>query len=252
MGLRAFTHNDADEEVPFSGDWISASQTRNYAIGDPLLDWLKRYGADSGFAPDDQQEGFDPRTDFTAFIFEQGRRFEAGVIRLLGERSEIATLSGGHSDVRDLAVAETTFKVMREGVAIIYQGILWDAEHKTLGCPDLLIRSDILAELFPEALSQSEASICAPDLGGKNHYCVVDMKFSTLHLKTSGELGSTGSAKAYKVQQYTYATALGRLQGYEPPFSFLLGRGWEQTISRQTRRGFSCFERLAVRGERAL
>ena len=46
------------------------------------------------------------------------------------------------------------------------------------------------------------------------------------------------------MQLYTYATALGRLQGYEPPYSFLLGRGWQQTISRKTQRGLSCFERL--------
>ncbi len=227
-----------------SDDWVSASRTRSYAIGDPVLDWLNLYGADQGFTPDDQQEGFDSRTDFTAFIFEQGHRFETGVVRLLSERSELATLSRGHSDVRDLSVAESTFKAMKEGVPVIYQGVLWDAEHQTLGCPDLLIRSDVLGELFPDSLTPEQAAVGAPDLGGRAHYCVVDIKFSTLRLKTDGELGSVGSAKAYKLQQYTYTTALGRLQGYEPPYSFVLGRGWEQTVSRETTRGFSCFDRL--------
>src|SRR3990170_1940052 len=58
--------------------WVSASTTRNHLKGDPLLDWLHRYGQANGFQPDDQIEGSDPRTDFLAFIFEQGQRFEDG------------------------------------------------------------------------------------------------------------------------------------------------------------------------------
>ena len=57
----------------------------------------------------------------------------------------------------------------------------------------------------------------------------LDTKFSQLHLASGGELGNSGSAPAYKVQLHLYNRMLGRLQGYTPPESFVLGRGWGQT-----------------------
>jgi hypothetical protein len=129
---------------------------------------------------------------------------------------------------------------------MIHQGVLRDAEHRSYGVPDLLIRSDVLRELFPEAISAEEASIPAPDVTGAEwHYRVVDIKFRTLRLSAKGELGNDGSAPSYKVQLFVYNRALGRLQGLEASTSYLLGRGWEQTQKGETSRGSSCMERLA-------
>ena len=62
---------------------------------------------------------------------------------------------------------------------------------------DFLIRSGVLIELFPGSISPAAAAVSAPDLGDPGwHYCVVDSKFSTLHLAVSGELDNTGSAPA--------------------------------------------------------
>ena len=77
------------------------------------------------------------------------------------------------------------------------------------------------------------------------HYCVVDVKFSTLHLSASGELGNSGSLPSYKVQLHTYNKALGRLQDYEPKAAFLLGRGWDKTVHGETLHGPNCMELLA-------
>ena len=87
----------------------------------------------------------------------------------------------------------------------------------------------MLSELFPASFPASMATIPAPDLGNVNwHYCVIDTKFTTLHLNAAGtELANGGSALAYKAQLFIYNRMLGRLQGYTPPQSFLLGRGWE-------------------------
>ena len=78
-----------------------------------------------------------------------------------------------------------------------------------------------------------------PDLGANDwHYLVVDTKFTTLHLNASGtELANDGSAPAYKAQVYIYNRMLGRLQGFEPPKSYLLGRGWQRRQSSVTYRG---------------
>ena len=84
------------------------------------------------------------------------------------------------------------------------------------------------------------------DLGENGwHYRVVDTKFTTLHLNTKGtELANKGSAPAYKAQLYIYNRMLGRLQGFEPLASFLLGRGWELKSRGNTYRGANAMERL--------
>jgi len=50
---------------------------------------------------------------------------------------------------------------------------------------------------------------------------------------------------AYKAQLFIYSRALGRIQGYQAPVSYLIGRGWEQTAKGVTSRGNSCMGRLA-------
>ena len=130
---------------------------------------------------------------------------------------------------------------------VIYQAVLWDAHNLTYGSPDFLVRSDILQRLFPGSISEQEAAASAPDLGDKAwHYRVVDTKFTTLHLNARGtELANDGSAPAYKAQLYICNRMLGRLQGFEPPESYLLGRGWQMKSKGVTHRGTSAMERLA-------
>ena len=48
---------------------------------------------------------------------------------------------------------------MWDGVPIIDQAVLWDAEHINDGSPDFLVRSDILNQLFPESISVVEATM---------------------------------------------------------------------------------------------
>ena len=245
MGIDALTRTDnGTEVVPASTEdwaqWVSATRTRNFALNDPLLDWLDLYGEASGFLRDASMPGYDPRTDFTEFIFGQGRRFENSVISHLRASEDVLTIANGPEDVRDLARAEETFRAMLGRVPIIHQGVLRDADHQTYGAPDLLVRSDVLRRLFPDALSPDEAMISAPDLGGKSwHYRVVDIKFRVLGMLASGELAN--DAPAYKLQLFTYNHALGRLQGLQPPCSYVLGRGWKQGNDRRS----NCMDRLA-------
>ena len=247
MGMEALTRTDSGTEVlPTSQDdwryWVSATRTRNYVLGDPILDWLDLYGDAQGFNRDTALPDYDHRTDFTEFTFEQGHRFEHAVVGHLRTLRDVPTISSGPQEVQDLAKAEETFAAMREGVPLIHQGVLRDPEHRTYGAPDLLARSDVLRELFPDALSAEEARSPAPDLGGADwHYRIVDIKFRMLGLSAGGELDNSSSAAAYKLQLFAYNRALGRLQGFEPTMSYLLGRGWTQ----RKERGSSCMERLA-------
>jgi predicted RecB family nuclease len=250
MSLEALSRrDDGTEVIPVTADdwelWISATRTRNYVLGEPLLDWLELYGTAAGFNRDSDLSTFDPRTDYTAFIFEQGRLFEEAVTAHLESLAEMETIAAGPDDIRSLEAAERTFEAMTRGVPIIRQGVLRNAEEMTYGAPDFLVRSDVLLKLFPDAISAEEAHRRADDLGGEWHYRVVDAKFTTLHFTAGGLLANSGSAPAYKVQLHTYNGALGRIQGLEPDAAYLLGRGWEQTNSSIKTRGFSSLERLA-------
>lgn len=247
MGVEALTlRDDGTDARPVTDDdwrhWVSATRTRHHVGGDPILDWLDLFGEDAGFRRDSELPGYDERTDFTRFILEQGTRFEDAVVDLLRPRQTVQSVGEGPGDARSLLKARQTFDVMCEGVPIIYQAVLWDAQHGTYGVPDLLVRSDLLGDLFPSSLEAEEAVLPASDLPGSTwHYRVVDIKFRTLALNAGGGLGNSGSSPANKVQLFIYNRALGRLQGLEPPTSYLLGRGWTQGKGR----GSSCLERLA-------
>lgn len=97
-GLAALTTTDAgvivEPTTPEEWDaWVSASKTRNWLGEDPVLDWLDRYGRARGFVPDDDLDGYDPRSDFRRLVFEQGHRFEEGVVALI--RANLSTVRIG-------------------------------------------------------------------------------------------------------------------------------------------------------------
>jgi hypothetical protein len=86
---------------------------------------------------------------------------------------------------------------MERGASVLYQAVLWDAENRTYGIPDLLVRSDELNRLFPGVITKGEATQSAKDLNSSSwHYRVVDIKFTTLDLLAGGELGNDDSARA--------------------------------------------------------
>lgn len=250
MGIEALTKTSSGEIVhPQSREdwqtWVSASRTRNYLLKNTLIDWLEMYGDDRGLKRDTHLPSYDPRMDFTQFIWRQGISFEAAVVRHLSNLASVVTISRSPSQSRSLDKAIETFEAMKKGREVIYQGVLRHAETKTYGAPDFLVRSDLLTRLFPGSLDENQVHIAAPDLDGVPwHYVVLDSKFTTLHLLTNGEVGNGGSSPAYKSQLFIYNRALGDLQGYLPPNAFLLGRGWEQTIIAVKGRGSSCMDRL--------
>lgn len=251
MGLEVIDTTRTGVHVPTPStreewrEWVSAGRTRNYVMGDPLLDWLALYGQDRAYIPKSELETYRPDLDFTEFIFDQGRRFEEGIVRLLSRDWEVRTIAETHHDISNADCVKYTFDAMKSGVPVIFQGVLWDADTRTYGAPDLLFRSDVLHEMFPTSILLEEANQPAPDLEADWHYRVVDVKFSNLHLNASGtEVSNSGSLCAYKVQVHIYNNILGRLQGYEPDTAYLLGRGWERRSKGNTERGFSAFDRL--------
>jgi hypothetical protein len=228
-------------------DWVSATRTRNFILGEPLNDWLDLYGEAQGLRRDD----VDPCIDFGAFLFEKGAAFERAVVKLLGEQCDIVAIAESGRDARDLQKAQTTLAAMQAGVEVIHGAVLHDEASRTYGVPDLLVRGDVLERLFPgvfgleleraDGEGPPPSRLLAPALANGHHYRVVEIKFTTLHLSKSWELGNEGSERAYKAQLFLYNRALGAAQGLIPLAAFVLGRSWKKGKTR----GGGCFERLA-------
>jgi hypothetical protein len=139
---------------------------------------------------------------------------------------------------------------MRSRVPIIAQGVLRNPDNRTYGMPDLLVRSDVLARLFPESIDQEEAHEGAPALGLAHvHYRVVDIKFHTFELLADGSAAGDSDSLPYLIQVWLYNEALGRIAGSIPAAAYLLGRNWKCGEER----GTGCLERIArVDHERVL
>jgi hypothetical protein len=217
-------------------------------LDDPLCDWLDRFGVEHGFMRDNQLPGFDPRLDFSRYLFSRAAQFEAAVVACFRDRSEIVELPRPEtrSHGPDLATVQATLEQMRVGAPLIYHGVVMDPVSQTFGEPDFLVRDDLLRALFPDAMVEGDAVVAAPAFDHGHHYRMVDVKFTTLRLSPSGVLLGEGSAAAYRAQVYVYTRALGVMQGYMPPRGYTLGRSWEQRSRTQVLRGISCMERLGA------
>ena len=251
MGIAALTHRDDGTrvEVPSSQsdwqEWASAASPRNHVNGDPLLDWLELYGDRLNAIPREELDDYNADLDFGKFVAERAAEFRAGIRSLLAERHDVVTIARSRDDARRLDRARETFAAMQRGAPVIQRAVLRDAEHRNYGSPDFLIRSDVLRDLFPQDISEVEANAAAPDLESDSwHYRVVNVKYMTLELNAAGtELGNSGNA-AHKAELYVLNRMLGRLQGFLPPASYVLGRGWRRTQSGQTYVGDHALERL--------
>ena len=251
MGIEALTHRDDGTQIaaPASEqgwrDWVSATGIRNRMLGDPLIDWLELYGDQLEAIPKAEAEDYNPNLDFGKFVGEKASEFRIGIRRLFQERHEVVAIGRNREDAKRLDRARETFAAMQRGAQIIHRAVLRDAEHRTYGSADFLIRSDVLRELFPDDITDADAAVAAPDLGAVDwHYRVVNAKYKTLHLNAPGTELDNGGNAANKAELYILNRMLGRLQGYLPSESYALGRGWRRRQSGQTYRGDNALERL--------
>ena len=220
-------------------NWISATATHNY-FTEPLLDWFKYT------QPVKKNNG----GSFTSYLMTQGNMFEEKIVQLILKKMGKNTINiDGNLHARDKGKVKETFDAMKKGYYVIFSGVLHNAKNKTFGVPDLLIRSDVVDKLITHPiLDIDEEVINAPKLGKQKwHYCVIDIKYMTLMLKSDGEtLLNSGHIPAYKAQLCVYNEALGEMQGYLPPQAYLLGRRWVYQKCGQTYYNDHCFDKLGI------
>lgn len=199
--------------------WVSPSSTRNFILNDLISDLLmrKKYSvnATSGKLGDKP----------THFLLEQGNEFEKRVVQLIRAKfssNEYVDIEGNKLP-RSYVLADNTLKAMQSGVPIIFSPVFHDFDKKWNGVPDLLVRSDYIGKLFTNIPTPLTKSGC--EWNPEWHYLVVDIKFSTLHLRSNGiEMLNEENYKAYKAQLWMYNDILARMQKFNPRKTFILGR----------------------------
>jgi len=233
--------------------WFSASSVHNYMLGDPILDWLK-HNKNAQLFPSEQNlrkkalSSMNNEKHFFSFLMDKGREFENAVMNYIGEKigvNNIAKVAFSVEDIIDVKKYEETLDHMKKGTPLIYQGVLHNADNNTYGSPDIIIRSDWLNVLTPHTINNTLAKTPSPVLNENYHYCVIDIKFTTLKLRADGEfLLNSGRNKCNKAQTIIYNMALGKLQGYTPRFCYILGRGYSYSRGGSIRKSGLCDKKL--------
>ena len=220
--------------------WVSASAVRHWCDADPLLDWLDRYGEERGLVRDDRLPWYDARFDLLRLIGERGQRFEELVREHLARRHPMTRVAELPEDVRSIDAARATWHAMAAGDPLIWRAVLRDPQSRTYGVADLLVRSDVLADLFPGAFDGEEEKVVAFALPGQRwHYRIVDVRYTTLDLLKDGSF-SAANDLGTMARLWIMNNALGRLQAATPPATYVLARGWRQGQAR----GTNAFDRL--------
>ena len=235
-GKRKFNSNENKSKKRKIIDWdkmISPSSIRNFLLKEPLLDWFKLYNIRSiDDIPQRRNNVFNRiknnnDSDFIKYIMDQGNVFEDNVYQLLSSKFQVVKVAESFQARNEEKFLETVH-YMENGIEIIYQGVLHDYKNNIYGCPDLLVRSDRMKDLFrntefdDDNLKKESTKLNLPF-----HYVVIDIKHSTLYMASNNiNLLNSNSIPAYKGQIYLYNKALGSIQGFEPRYGYVLGKMW--------------------------
>ena len=227
--------NKINKKIKIIGDdinWtemISASSVRNFFLNDTIIDWLKEYNITSIKDVPSSKQGnsrgvikYEIEDTFTKFIMEQGIFFEEKIIEIINKKHSVVKVAESYQS-KDVDLFKKTVKLMKEGVPIIYQGILHNYNNKTFGAPDLMIRNDYLNKFIGYELYNN--NIGSDKLGVPWHYVIVDIKHSVITLNSDGtHIRNQDSIPAYKGQLLIYTQALNEIQGTSISKAFILGK----------------------------
>jgi len=241
-----------------SGDWVSATKTKNYLLKDPVLDWLEKYYLKIGYGDKNisysklksDKEHINTEMDFLkSTLFKKGNEFESMIygelVNKLGANNVVSVINN-YTECK-IEKMQDTIKYMQEGVAIITQAVLYNENNKTFGIADMLIRSDYINRLFDDDIvhiSPEEETIGCK-FASNYHYRVIDIKWSQLQLCSNGyKILNTDRYPAYKGQLAIYNLALGKIQNYIPNIAYILGKSYKYEFKSKMYYGNNAFNRM--------
>ena len=207
-------------------DMISATSIRNYMLNDPLIDYLKEYNINSlSDLPIKKKRRTEQHNIFTEHIMNAGVEFEDELIKLIIKKHDVVKVAN-YTESRDINKFNETIELMKKGTPIIYQGVLHNNDNDTFGLPDLIVRSDYINKLMEyDVITYEEAFLNSPLLGTPYHYKIIDIKHSTIQLRSDGiHILNSDNMPAYKGQLYIYTLALNKIQGLKINKAFIWGK----------------------------
>ena len=227
-----------------SKTWVSASSISNYLLDDPILDYMK-------ITNKKNKQNFSSNINninFVQILKDQGIQFEKAVIRLLKiPNQNFKQIQYNRNDVFNNNKYIETINAMKIGVPFIYQAILHSKKHKLYGSADLLVRNDYIEYICKNI---KEPIPNAPNINFLNssknyYYIVIDIKSSTLNLRSNGNtLLNKGRTVASKGQIYIYHKMVSEIQNFNSGIAFILGRKYKYTKMNKKYSGNGWFDRL--------
>jgi hypothetical protein len=205
--------------------FISASKLKNYILDDTICDWFDEYGKQN---INNKKDINQQKNNLCQILFDNGNKFEEYIIKKISKKIHYVKVAHNNQDSLNFTKFLETVSHMNNGVPLIYQGVLHNNLNNTFGMPDIIIRSDYLNLLTnTNIIDKNELSINANLITNKGwHYRIIDIKNITVYMGKNGEyiLNNNKLTKFYKSQLYLYNYALGIIQGYIPPSSYILGK----------------------------
>jgi hypothetical protein len=221
-------------------EWISASKLRNYSMDNGIIDIFQAV----------YRKKRRSSSNHMSYLAQRGIIFEKKVVDMLNKNFPITTVVSCMTDFDKKVVAyeKETIKLMKNGTPIIYQGLVMNRTGPlkgSYGIPDLIVRSDYINDIIDMPVLP-EKHVSAPELNGKYHYVIVDIKHYDAHLCADAErLINSNEVRANKCQLYVYSHAIGSIQGYQPERAFILARKYHYYTHNLRFDNNKCLDRLA-------
>lgn len=192
--------------------WLEAAHTRNWLVGDPVLDWLEQFGSDRGLLRDDASPGYDRDLDFELFLQERASEFRDDVLRHLANRTTLTRIVDEGYEARE----RETLANMQRGAELIAGAVLENARRRVRVRPHLLVRADVAPSLFP-SLARNVAT------RARAHYLPIFVECRRLVLDREGRLAALQGNLPQVVVAWFASDTLGEVQGIVPD-ALVIGR----------------------------
>jgi len=188
-------------------------------------------------------------SNIPSFLCNQGIQFEDIVVKRLEQKfpNKVYNVNSTYLNYTSEEKYKETINCMKKGIPIILQGSVKNYKNGTAGIPDIIVRSDYINRLTSNnSISRIDETISS-NVSFDYHYRIIDIKFSTIPLKSDGiSILNSGRYPSYKGQCFIYNEALGQMQGYTPSSSYILGRGWTYTCKGKMYEGKTPFTKLGT------
>lgn len=185
--------------------WLEAAHTRNWLLGDPVLDWLDRFGSERGALRDDEYPDYEPAFDFELFAQDRADKFHEEVLSRLSHQATIVRVGGGDDEAR----VQETHANMQLGAELIVGAVLEHARRRVRVRPHLLLRADVASSLFP-SVGRTLAR------HGRSQYLPLFVQRRRLALDHEGRLSATRGDLPQLVEAWLASDTLGELRRFVP------------------------------------